>query len=134
VISSSFLADDVVERRVAFRRERQRKTLGRRPGLSIVLGAGALCMVVGSEKIMSEQAAHMRDMARSGAASIRVLPWTAGTFPMRGSSFALLDFAESGDDPPVAYLEFATGARYIERVDQIREYEHIWTILVDKSI
>ena len=51
---------------------------------------------------------------------------------MRGS-FALLDF-DSNDDPAVAYVEFSMGARYVEQPSQVEEYEHVFDVLLNKSV
>ena len=53
-------------------------------------------------------------------------------YPMRGS-FALLSFADV-DDPDVTYVEFNGGARYVEQASQVAEYEHVFKILMERSV
>ena len=132
VIESEPLESSVVDQRLRFRMDRQNRVLRTQPELTVVLGAGALSLVVGSPAIMAAQLDHMRQLERDRAATIRVLPWSAGAYPMRGS-FALLSF-DSDEDPTVAYVEFSTGARYVEQPSQVGEYESVFDVLLSKSI
>ncbi len=126
------LTPEIVEERVRFRMDRGRRVLARRPDLTIVLGAGALSLVVGSPEVMAEQIAHIREVVASGVAKVRVLPWSVGAYPMRGS-FAILGF-DGNSDPTVAYVEFSMGSRYVEPPDQVREYEEVFSNLLSKSV
>jgi transcriptional regulator with XRE-family HTH domain len=126
------LAPEVVEERVRFRMDRQRRLFVRHPGLTIVLGAAAVSLVVDSPDVMSAQLAHIDEVVTSGAARVRVLPWTVGAYPMRGN-FTILDF-DDDEDPSVVYVEFAGGSRYVEPADQVREYEVVFGDLLDKTV
>jgi hypothetical protein len=130
--SEDRLDDDVVEQRLRFRTDRQRKVLEGHPDLTIILGAGALSLVVGSAQILTAQIEHLQQLAHEGTAEILVLPWSVGAYPMRGS-FALMDFKDE-EDPAVAYIEFTGGARYVERPVELEEYEHVFSVLTSKSI
>jgi hypothetical protein len=130
--SEDTLEPKVIAQRLQFRMDRQRRVLDGHPDLTVVLGAGALSLVVGSPDAMAAQLDHMRQLARDKVASIRFLPWSVGAYPMRGS-FALLDF-DSNDDPTVAYVEFSMGARYVEQSAQVEEYEHVFDVLLNKSV
>lgn len=127
------LSDDVVQRRVRFRLERQQTILSSdpKPSVTIVLGEAALSLVVGSLEIMAAQIEHLHDGDRHPNINVRVLPFGAGAYPRRGS-FALLDF-DDDEDPSVAYAEGPGGARYYDRPDERAEYEHVWNILFDRS-
>ena len=129
--AGGLLAAEVVDQRVQFRMDRQRRVLAGGRELTIVLGVGALCRVVGSPEIVGAQLDHLRKLDRDGVAAIRVLPWSAGAYPTRGS-FALLDFADA-EDPSVAYVEFSMGARYVEQLPQIKEYERVFKTVLDLS-
>ena len=122
----------VVEERVRFRMDRQRRLFANRPDLTIVLGGAALSLVVGSRDVMAAQVAHVNKIVASGVAKVRVLPWTVGAYPMRGN-FTILDF-DDDDDPTVTYVEFSMGARYVEAPDQVREYEDVFADLLSKTI
>lgn len=119
------LSAEVIEQRVRFRLERQRRSMD---DVVIIMGEAALVTEVGSPDILAEQLAHLREVA----AEIRILPFAAGAYPDRGS-FALLDFA-GDEDPPVAYVEGPGAARYFDRPQDRDEYEFVWKILLAKSI
>jgi hypothetical protein len=119
------LAPEVVAQRVRFRLERQQT----QADVTIIVGEAALRLVAGSAEIMDAQIKHLRDVT----ASVRVLPFAAGAYPRRGS-FALLDFDDSDEDPSVAYVEGPGGARYYDRDEDRKEYEFVWSILLDKSV
>jgi Domain of unknown function (DUF5753) len=112
--------------------DRQRRVLGHRADLTVVLGAGALSLVVGSPEIMADQVEHLRGLEREGTAKVRVRPWSAGAYPGRGS-FALLDFPDA-EDPAVGYVEFIGGARYVEQPAQVDECEHVFGVLLDRTL
>jgi transcriptional regulator with XRE-family HTH domain len=135
VISADERLDlSVVDKRVAFRLERQRAALEHepRPRLAVILGAGALALRVGSEQIMQDQKAHLLSIAGRGSMSIRVMPWEAGAYPMRGA-FTLLDF-DDPDDPAVVYVEIPLGARYLEQEAQVEECRYVLSVLHAKSV
>lgn len=129
--SDETLAPDAVEQRVRFRLDHQRRVLGRGPEFAIVLGAGALSQVVGSAEIMAAQIDHLRRLDRD-ATAIRVLPFTAGAYPVT-SRFELLQFNDHYD-PSVVYVEFSGGARYVEQADQVARYEHVFDLLMSRTV
>ena len=129
--SEDTLTPDVVEQRVRFRIDRARRVLDNRPDLTVILGPAGLLRVIGSPEVMAAQLDHLRRLNHDGVATIRVLPWSAGAYPTRGS-FDVLEFT-SPDDPAVVYVEFSTGARYVEQPSQVAEYEHVFTVLVDRT-
>jgi hypothetical protein len=124
------LDEDVLERRVRFRMERQATVLNGDAGRSvvIVLGEAALRLVVGSSKVMAAQLEHLRAVELD----VRVLPFSAGAYPRRGS-FALLDF-DHDDDPSVAYVEGPGAARYFDRPSERAEYEHVFDVISKRTV
>jgi hypothetical protein len=126
------LSEDVLARRVRFRMERQATVLGgdSRRTVVVILGEAALRMVVGSSAIMAMQIEHLLSVDVN--VDVRVLPFSAGAYPRRGS-FALLDF-EHDDDPSVAYVEGPGAARYFDRPAERAEYEHVFEIISKRSI
>ena len=130
--SEDTLPPDVVERRVTFRMDRGRRVLGNRPDLTVILGEAALKIVVGSPPVMAAQLDHLRELDRGGVATIRVLPFRAGAYPVTGG-FALLEF-EHQEDPSVAHVEFSMGARYVEQPSQVAQHEHVFTVLANRTI
>lgn len=132
IASGDTLEPTTVESRTALRMDRQRRVFGGAAKLSVVLGAGALLLVVGSPEVMATQLQHLQDLHRDGRADISVLPWTAGPYPVQGS-FTILDFADDNDSS-VVYVDFAMGTRYVGKPSQVAEYERIFTVLADRSV
>jgi transcriptional regulator with XRE-family HTH domain len=133
IISSEIgLSADIIKQRVRFRMDRQRKVLGRKPNVTLLLGAGALTLAVGSREVLAAQVRHLRDVARSGVVDVRVRPWSAGAHPIHGP-FALLEFDDE-QDPACAYVEYCMGARIEERQASLTQFEHHWGLLLSGSI
>ena len=122
--------EDVIARRVRFRMERQSTVLAdTQREVVIVLGEGALRLVVGSPMVMVEQLEHLR----AATFDVRVLPFAAGAYPRRGS-FALLDFEHDDEDPSVAYVEGPGAARFFDRPSERAEYEHVFDVISKRTI
>ena len=66
--SEDTLEPKVIAQRLQFRMDRQRRVLNGHPDLTVVLGAGALSLVVGSPDVMAAQLDHMRQLARDKVA------------------------------------------------------------------
>jgi transcriptional regulator with XRE-family HTH domain len=119
------LSAELVDQRVRFRLQRQQRSMD---DVTIIMGEGALRLVVESSTVMADQLARVRE----SDGDIRVLPFSAGAYP-RGWTFALLDF-EDDEDPSVAYLEGPGAARYVDREYERAEWELVWRAVLDRSI
>jgi transcriptional regulator with XRE-family HTH domain len=127
------LSPDVVEQRVRFRMERQRRLAARdpAPAVLVVIEESTLLRVAGSPEVMVAQLDHLRS-AVTAPVEVRVLPLAAGLVPLYGT-FALLDFPDS-EDPSVAHVALPFGSRYLDRPADRDEYEFVWTILAARSV
>ena len=127
------LSPDVVEQRVRFRMERQRRLAARdpAPAVLVVIEESTLLRVAGSPEVMAAQLDHLRSAA-TAPVEVRVLPLAAGLVPLYGT-FALLDFPDP-EDPPVAHVALPFGSRYLDRPADRDEYEFVWTILAARSV
>jgi transcriptional regulator with XRE-family HTH domain len=126
------LTEEVVERRVAFRMQRAQAVLGGRTELTVILTEGALSLIVGSPTVRAEQLQHLKELSTRPRVNIRFRRHDAGTYPIRGS-YTLLDF-EDPEDPSVAYVEFPTGARYVEHPRQVGEFARVFEIVSAGSL
>jgi hypothetical protein len=82
---------------------------------------------------MTDQLACLHDLNRHDNVDIRVLPWEAGAHPaMRVGSFTILDFHDD-DDPAVVHAETHTGARYLEKPDELAEYRRVFDLIYRKT-
>ncbi len=52
---------------------------------------------------------------------------------MHIGGFAILDFPDP-DDPAVVYLESHTGARYLEKPEELTEYRKIYDLIYKKTV
>jgi transcriptional regulator with XRE-family HTH domain len=127
--------DECIRNQVKSQAERQQQLLTRTPPqrLVAVLGAGVLTRPVGHSAVLAEQLARLQDLNRRDNIDIRVLPWDAGAHAgMRAGPFTILDFHHA-DDPAVVHAETHTGARYLEKPDEVAEYRRIFDLIYRKT-
>ena len=125
-----------IARQIKLRQERQQTITLREPPLVVtaILGAGVLARRVGGEPVMAEQIERLRELNRLPHIDIRVMPWEAGGHAaMHIGAFAILDFADP-DDPPVVCLESHTGARYLEKPEELTEYRKVYDLIFKKTV
>ena len=125
------LTADVIGQRVRFRMERQPIVLASEPtpDLTVIVGEGALRF--GDPEVMDAQIAYLNDASERPNIDVRVLTFSARTYPSRGS-FSLLDFADE-EDPSVAYVEIPRGALYFDRPEDVADYDYVYEIILEKS-
>ncbi|GHD32409.1 transcriptional regulator [Nocardiopsis kunsanensis] len=101
--------EDIVERHVAARLERQQILNRQRPPhFTAVIDEAALRRRVGAPGVMRDQLQHLLNMATRHNVDIQVLPFDAGPHAATTGSFVIMDF-ENEADPSIAYTETATG-------------------------
>jgi transcriptional regulator with XRE-family HTH domain len=125
-----------IQRQIKIRQERQQLITVREPPLAVtaILGAGVPARRVGGETVMADQIERLRELNRLPHMDIRVMPWEAGGHAaMHIGAFTILDFADP-DDPPVVYLESHTGARYMEKPEELAEYRRIYDLIYPKTV
>jgi hypothetical protein len=83
--------------------------------------------------VMTEQIERLHVLAQRDNIDIRVLPWEAGAHAAMVGAFTILDF-DDPDDPAVVYLETQTGARYLEKADELAEYRRIFELTYEKTV
>jgi transcriptional regulator with XRE-family HTH domain len=129
------ILEDAIEQRVNFRMERQQTVLEGSPArqLHVILGAGALSMVIGSPSIMAAQVEHLRELQARGLVTVKILPWTAGAHPATDGAFTILDF-DDPDDPTLIHFETYLGAKYDESPSQVDRFRAIFQALNHLSI
>ncbi len=127
--------DGAIQRQIKLRRERQQVLTGREPPLRVtaILNAAALTRPVGGVDTMAEQRQRLQELNELGHVEIRVLPWEVGAHAAMVSPFTILDF-DDPDDPAVVYLESQTGARYLEKSEELAEYRRIFDSIETRSV
>lgn len=109
------------------------------PQLSVVMNEAVLRRPVGSATIMVEQLHQILKAAELPNVTVHVLEFSAGLHAgaMTGA-FSIMDFPLDGDgkevEPPVTYLEAATGAVYLDKPHEISAYNSIWANMTDRAL
>jgi hypothetical protein len=122
-----------VERRVELCMRRQ--SLLQRdnpPDIVIVLDEAPLRRVVGGRSVMASQLRHLAEMASMPHVSLEILPFSAGE---RGTIGGFTIFSlNSQADPDVVYLELATGAIYLDALNEVAEYSFLFARLRNSTL
>lgn len=124
------------ERAVEVRLQRQSlltRRLPAAPRLEAILSEAVLRRRVGGPSIMTAQLGHLLEASELPNVSVRVAPLAAGPPPGAvAGSFVILDFPASkggrtAPEPSVVYSESLTGALYLDKPDELRAYEDVWS-------
>ncbi|MGP4001809.1 helix-turn-helix domain-containing protein [Streptomyces sp. 8N706] len=112
-----------VERRVALRLERQKLLVSERaPDFHVVLDEAALHRPYGGSKVMRGQLRHLIEISERPNVTLQVMPFDFGGHAGESGAFTMLSFPES-DLPDVVYLEQLTSALYLDKRDEVAQYE-----------
>ncbi|GGM53605.1 transcriptional regulator [Longimycelium tulufanense] len=103
--SRPHVSEEVVERRIEARRERQSLLERDKPlRVEAVFNEVVLRQVVGGPGVMRRQLEHLVELAERPNVMIQVIPFSAGAHPAMGSVFNILSFEQEHYDD-VLYIE-----------------------------
>lgn len=112
-----------VERRVALRLERQKHLVAEdAPDFHIVLDEAALRRPYGDREVMRGQLQHLIEISERPNVRLQVMPFGFGGHSGESGAFTLLSFPES-DLSDVVYLEQLTSALYLDKPEDVAQYE-----------
>lgn len=96
-----------------------------------VLDESVLYRKRGDAAVMRGQLEHLIEMSERPRIDIQILPLDAGpTVALDGGNFLVMKFPpEMEDDPGLVHLELLTGGQYVERPDEIAQYQRAMTRL-----
>ena len=116
------LDPDEVERRVALRMGRQ-KLLTREnpPRYWVVMDEAALRRPMGGRDVHVGQIERLIDLVGEPNITIQVMPFRYGGHAAEGGAFHIMRFPET-DLPDVVYMEYLTGAHYIDKPEEVERY------------
>jgi hypothetical protein len=118
--------DEEVERRVQLRIARQELlTADGRPELWFILDEAVIRRLVGGKDAIRRQLRHLVEVVALPNVTIQVISFAAGAHPSMDGPFTILGFPERGD-PDVVYIEYQTGALYLEKRDEVQRYHLIF--------
>ncbi|MEA5359496.1 helix-turn-helix transcriptional regulator [Amycolatopsis sp., V23-08] len=115
------MADDRVDQLVALRMRRQ-KMFSRpdAPRVWMVLDESVLHRPIGGMKVLKRQIEYLLEMSALPHVSVQVLPYSRSGLSAE-HAFSLMRFGEP-ELPNIAYVEYLTGAHYIEKREEIEKY------------
>ncbi|MFF3485224.1 helix-turn-helix domain-containing protein [Streptomyces sp. NPDC002701] len=112
-----------VERRVALRLERQKYLVAESaPQFHVVLDEAALRRPYGDRSVMRGQLQHLIDISQRSNVRLQVMPFSFGGHAGESGAFTVLSFPES-DLSDVVYLEQLTSALYLDKREDVAQYE-----------
>ncbi len=91
------------------------------PHVWFVINEAVVRRVVGGPEVMRDQLDRLMAVANLPRVQLQVLPFEAGAHPSMDGSFSILAFPESRD-PQVVYMEYLTGALYLEKPSDTDRY------------
>ncbi|MFF2999636.1 helix-turn-helix domain-containing protein [Streptomyces sp. NPDC057950] len=112
-----------IDRRVALRLERQKYLVSEKsPEFHIVLDEAALRRPYGDREVMRAQLQHLIEVSERPNVRLQVMPFSFGGHSGESGSFTILSFPES-DLSDVVYLEQLTSALYLDKREDVTQYE-----------
>jgi transcriptional regulator with XRE-family HTH domain len=132
--SAEFSAPDEVEQAVSIRRSRQEILRGDNPPQYwAVLSEAVLHRLVGGPAIMRDQLLHLTELSELRNVTIQVIRSDAGAHPGMCTPFVILSFPDRAD-PEVTFVEYLTGALYLETREEVDQYNLVFNHLVAAAI
>jgi hypothetical protein len=116
------LEPDEVERRVALRLGRQKLlTRDNPPRLWAIVDEAALRRPMGGRDVLAGQIQRLMDLVSEPNITLQVMPFKYGGHAAEGGAFHIMRFPEA-DLPDMVYVEYLTGALYIEKPEEVERY------------
>ncbi len=122
VQGSPNLVPEEVESRVAVRMGRQ-KLFGREnpPRLWAIVDEAALRRPMGGREVLAGQIRRLIDAINEPNITLQVMPFKYGGHAAEGGAFTIMRFPEA-DLPDMVYMEYLTGAHYVDKPDDVEVY------------
>jgi transcriptional regulator with XRE-family HTH domain len=113
---------DEVDRRVAVRMGRQKLlTRNNPPRLWAVVDEAALRRPMGGRDVLAAQIERLIDAISEPNITLQVMPFRYGGHGAEGGAFTIMRFPEA-DLPDMVYMEYLTGALYLDKADEVERY------------
>ncbi|MFI9029031.1 helix-turn-helix domain-containing protein [Streptomyces sp. NPDC053560] len=123
-----------IDRRVALRQERQKLLIAERaPQFDCVLDEAALRRPYGDRTVMRGQLQHLIDISERPNVRLQVVPFNFGGHAGESGAFTMLRFPES-DLSDIVYLEQLTSALYLDKAEEVGQYERVMSSLQEESL
>jgi transcriptional regulator with XRE-family HTH domain len=102
------------------------------PRLWVVVDEAALRRPIGGAKVMRAQLEHLIALLGLPNLTLQIVPFKVGGHAAEGGAFSILRFSEP-DLPEIVYLEYLTGATYLDRRDDVDCYSAVMSQLAVDS-
>jgi hypothetical protein len=113
---------DEVESRVALRMGRQKLlTRDKPPRYWVIMDEAALRRPMGGRDVHVSQIERLIDLVGEPNITLQVMPFRYGGHAADGGAFTIMRFPET-DLPDVVYMEYLTGAHYIDKPEEVERY------------
>ncbi|KOU52625.1 XRE family transcriptional regulator [Streptomyces sp. WM6378] len=122
-----------IDKRVALRLERQKALVSERaPQFHAVLDEAALRRPYGERDVMRGQLKHLIEMSEQPNINLQIMPFSFGGHAGESGAFTMLRFPES-DLSDIVYLEQLTSALYLDKAEEVAQYERAMARLQQDS-
>ena len=126
-VAMPLLSPDQIELQIEAKLTRQRILTQEPAPFSVVLDEAALHRMIGGRQVMAAQLAKILDMAALPNVVVQVLPFELGAHPAMESNFTILELPNP--TPGVVFVEGLIGSTYLERDDDLKRYQEIFSHL-----
>lgn len=99
----------------------------------VILRESAVRCAVGGAPTMRRQIQHLIDLATKPNVTLQVIPDRAGEHIAMSTSFSILRF-KVAPSYAVVYLDYHTGALYLDTEDEITRYDHAYRHLIKTAL
>jgi transcriptional regulator with XRE-family HTH domain len=111
-----------VQRRVEVRMQRQGVLTRPVPmQLHAIVDEASIRRLVGGERVMREQLAHLVEVCARPNVRLQVVPFGAGAHPGMPGSFVVMDFADPFD-APLVYVDAIAGDAFLETGEDVARF------------
>ena len=116
------LEPEEVDRRVALRMGRQKLfNKENAPRLWAIVDEAALRRPMGGRDVLAAQIERLMDAVGEPNITLQVMPFRYGGHAAEGGAFTIMRFPEA-DLPDIVYMEYLTGALYLDKPDEVERY------------
>lgn len=133
LFEQSELAPDV-DRAVEIRSVRRGTLTGEQPPQYwAILSEGVLHRMVGGPGVMRDQLLHIAELSTRRHVTIQIIRNSLGAHPGMTTPFVVLGFPDRAD-PQVVFIDYLTGALYLEKPEEVDRYNLAFNHLVASAI
>ena len=116
------LEPEEVDRRVALRLGRQKLfSKDNAPKLWAIVDEAALRRPMGGRDVLAAQIERLMDAVGEPNITLQIMPFRYGGHAAEGGAFTIMRFPEA-DLPDIVYMEYLTGALYLDKPDEVERY------------